>query len=64
MKVDRWPSKHPLCTCPDLTFAVYDGRMPPPDRSHCAGGTTAHPILTADELERLIDTFRERHAHH
>jgi hypothetical protein len=41
--------QHPLCTCPPLTF---DG--PALDRSKCAGGTIAHPVLTVDDLAKLI----------
>lgn len=58
MKVARFPSKHPRCTCPDLTFA----NLATLDRSQCAGGDRAHPVLTAEDLQRLIDTFKERHA--
>jgi hypothetical protein len=46
MRPDR---RHPLCTCAPVTF---DG--PAPDRSKCAGGTIAHPVLTVDDLAKLI----------
>jgi hypothetical protein len=56
VKVERFPSKHPLCTCPDLTFANFAHL----DRSQCAGGATAHPVLTADDMRHIADTFKER----
>lgn len=59
MKVARFPSKHPLCTCPPLTFSG-----PAPDRSQCAGGATAHPIFTADDMRRIVETLKETHDHH
>jgi hypothetical protein len=56
VKVERFPRKHPLCTCPDLTWANYATF----DRSQCAGGATAHPVLTADDLQHLADMLKER----
>lgn len=57
VKVERFPRKHPRCTCPDLTWANFATL----DRSQCAGCATAHPVLTADDMRHLIDTFKERH---
>jgi len=44
----RLPGRHPLCTCPEITWSG-----PAPDRSQCAGGTTAHPVMTADDIKEL-----------
>lgn len=47
--------RHPLCTCPEVTF-----RGPAPDRSACAGGTVAHPVLTDNDMREIMREFRER----
>lgn len=60
MKTDRWPARHPLCTCPELTWANFATF----DRPQCMGGTTTHPVVGSEDLQRLIDTFKERHADH
>lgn len=48
----RSPDPHPLCTCPPITFAG-----PNPDRSKCAGGETAHPVLSRGDLDQLLEAF-------
>lgn len=50
---ERFPRRHPLCTCPEATFDAAPGR------SQCKGGTIAHPVLTGDDIRELI----ERHQH-
>lgn len=55
MKVARFPAKHPLCTCPDVTWSNLNV-----DRSQCAGGRVAHPVLDTDKARRLIDDFHNR----
>lgn len=52
----RWSSRHPLCTCPPLSFANLGT---PADRARCAGGTIAHPPpLTAEQCQQLIAAYR------
>ncbi len=53
----RWPSRHPLCTCPELTFA----NLATFDRTRCAGGATAHPVLTGEEGEQLVAALKAQH---
>jgi len=58
---ERWPGRHPLCTCPPVTFAMID-RGEPLHRGQYKGGTIAHPVITAEDIKRLVATFAERHA--
>lgn len=46
----RRNQRHPLCTCPELTFA----NLATLDRSQCAGRTIAHPLLDTDQIRQLI----------
>lgn len=58
---ERFPRRHPLCTCPEWTFAMYDGRQAPPDQAACRGGTVAHPPpLDAGQLRQLLDVMLGR----
>lgn len=50
--LDRFNQPHPLCTCPPLTFSG-----PAPDRSKCAGGAIAHPVLGRDDLAALAALY-------
>lgn len=54
MKVDRFPRRHPLCTCPPVTFANLDV-----NRTQCAGGSIAHPVVTAGDMRALLANFKE-----
>lgn len=51
----RWPTQHPLCTCPPLTFATIYGQRAAPDRSKCAGGDFVYPApIGIAEARRLV----------
>lgn len=52
----RWPSRHPLCTCPDWE-ADFRGTLPP-SRSDCKGRDIAHPVLTSADLAKIVEEFR------
>lgn len=55
---DRSPGRHPLCTCPELTWAILDGRQPPLDTSQCRGGAIAHPPpLDIDQVRELLAEY-------
>lgn len=54
--VERSPRRHPWCTCPELTWANFD-RF---DRSACAGGTMAHPVVSVEEFQQLLATYPTR----
>lgn len=55
---ERFPRRHPLCTCPEITFASLDKPRPPV--SECAGGTIAHPPpLDLADLKALVAAYRE-----
>lgn len=60
MKAERFPRRHPLCTCPDGGMgATFRLDRPPPDRSQCGGGTIAHPPpLTVEQMNELISAWR------
>jgi hypothetical protein len=49
--------RHPLCTCPELTWDAATGRAPAPDLDACRarafGGIDPHPVLTADDLRAI-----------
>jgi hypothetical protein len=49
--------RHPLCTCPEWE-PNFEG-IPQPDRSKCAGGDVAHPVLDADAIEQVLGPARE-----
>lgn len=55
-RTPRWKSRHPLCTCPDWT-PDFRG-TPAPDRTACEGGTIAHPVFDARDLEAMIVLLR------
>lgn len=55
---DRFPRRHPLCTCPELTFANLDAV----DRSACQGGATAHPVLDTVDVASIVADARQRYA--
>lgn len=57
MKEDRWPRRHPLCTCPE--WAPDFKGTPPPDRRECQGGTIAHPVIGIEEINRIIEQKKE-----
>ena len=51
---ERFPRRHPLCTCPD--WAPDFKGTPPPDRAACTGGRIAHPPpIDPAELAGLLD---------
>jgi hypothetical protein len=57
--IDRWPARHPLCTCPEINIAD----LSPIDRPQCRGGTITHPPpLDADQCKQLIAAFIAQHA--
>lgn len=56
--VDRFlPGRHPLCACPQDVHSLWTG-TPPPDRSACAGGTIAHPVLSSQDIDHLVRELR------
>lgn len=54
MKAENFNRRHYLCTCDELTYENFDSI----DRSKCAGGTTAHPVLDRSMIQRLIDSLK------
>lgn len=48
--VERWPERHPLCTCPAGLQGV--------DRSACAGGSIAHPVLTSEDFQAAMEIMK------
>ena len=55
-------SRHPLCTCPELTWDAITGRASAPDLDACRGrafgGIDPHPVLDADDLREIARTMR------
>jgi hypothetical protein len=49
--------RHPLCTCPELTWDAVTGRAEPPDLDACRArafaGIDPHPVLTAEDLRAI-----------
>lgn len=59
---ERFPRRHPLCTCPEWVPSFQLDR-PEPDRSQCRGGTIAHPLpLTGDQMQQVVAAFIAQHA--
>lgn len=54
MKIERFPRRHYLCTCPELTYENFDTI----DRSKCEGGEKAHPVVTQSMMAKLIENFK------
>jgi len=50
------PGRHPLCTCPELTWATLTQA---PDRGACQGGSIAHPVVTVDDIHALLAQMTE-----
>lgn len=57
---ERFPARHPLCTCPELTFANMNDA--PPDRTLCAGGAIAHRVISGDEMAEMVARFKREAA--
>ena len=55
MKTGDRPERHPLCTCPELTWDAATGRAPAPDLEACRSRALVdpHPVLTAEDLAEL-----------
>ena len=49
--------RHPLCTCPELTWNAFTGRADPLDLDACRSrafvGIDPHPVLTDRDLRRI-----------
>lgn len=49
--------RHPLCTCPELTWDAATGRAPAPDLDACRarafGGIDPHPVIGATMLDEI-----------
>jgi hypothetical protein len=58
--VDRFPGRHPLCTCPDKKLA--SGLQVLEAQPDCPGASIAHRTLDLAECQQLIASFHERHA--
>ncbi len=53
--VERFPpGRHPLCTCPDRIEWPFGVQIDP---ATCAGGATAHPVFTLDNVLDLALRF-------
>lgn len=55
MYVDRFPARHPLCTCPELTFSNMTNDWQA-IRAQCR---YAHPVLSAEDCREALDVFLE-----
>lgn len=60
MSRDRDPAgRHPLCTCPELTWDALTGRAPAPDLDACRarafGGIDPHPAVELAEATSVIN---------
>ena len=55
MKTGDRSERHPLCTCPELTWDAATGRAPAPDLEACRSRALVdpHPVLTAGDLAEL-----------
>jgi hypothetical protein len=53
MKIERFPRRHPQCTCPELTYDNFDTV----DRSKCEGGEVAHPVVTLSMFKQFINAL-------
>ncbi len=55
--------RHPLCTCPELTWDMATGRAEPPDLDACRArafaGINPHPVLTEEDLWRFQSLIRQ-----
>jgi hypothetical protein len=55
MRTSDRPERHPLCTCPELTWDAATGRANPPDLDACRarafGGINPHPVIEAMVIE-------------
>ncbi|MDQ8046727.1 MAG: hypothetical protein REI11_19130 [Patulibacter sp.] len=54
-------SRHPLCTCPELTWDMLTGRAEAPDRQACRDRSPfvdTHPVLTPADIERVTAAGR------
>jgi hypothetical protein len=49
--------RHPLCTCSEWQPDFLG--TPPPDRSNCKFRDIAHPVLTGEDLDRLMEALKE-----
>lgn len=49
-------ARHPLCTCPELTWDVVAGRAAPPDLDACRrrAFVDPHPVVSLEDLRALI----------
>lgn len=58
---DKPFQRHPLCTCPDLTWDAVTGRAAPPDLAACRarafGGIDPHPVLDAADLRAIVESY-------
>jgi hypothetical protein len=59
------PARHPLCTCPELTWDAATGRAPAPDfdvcRARALAGIDPHPAaLDAGDLRAIASTVAPR----
>jgi len=56
-------SRHPLCTCPELTWDAATGRADPPDinacRARALGGIDPHPVLSEEDMRAAIAALRK-----
>ncbi len=55
--LDRFPARHPLCTCPELTFKNM-GADWAAIRAQCRYD---HPVMSAEDIRTAVDIFLEPH---
>lgn len=58
MKAERFPGRHPMCNCPELTWT--NGAEVSRANADCrerSNGLT-HRVLTAEELEEIVYGLR------
>lgn len=56
---DKPFQRHPLCTCPELTWDMATGRAAPPDLDACRAKALVdpHPVLDAADMAEIIKQF-------
>jgi len=49
--------RHPLCTCPELTWSALTGEATTPDLQACRdrafGGIDPHPVISTEEMREI-----------
>jgi hypothetical protein len=58
MRTERFTDRHPLCSCPALTWDMATGRTTAPDLNACRARSPfadPHPVLDADAIREIVD---------